>query len=161
MSEATTLPSEPHPLLKKRVFVWVKEEIIVKEIFSLVGNSQSGKIGIFRPMAQRFGGALTAAWPDWAFFKVIGYKFVWKCNPNICWLLGLFWKMLLFSKNFGGHFLWATFRKFGQLFIATSGHTGPTKAQTDVKTNKFCTKQIDRQKKVLMWVEKEVVRCFR
>ena len=76
MSEATTLPSEPHPLLKERVFVWVKErkakesekEIKVKEIFSLVGNSQSGKIGIFRPMAQRFGGALTAAWPDWAFF---------------------------------------------------------------------------------------------
>ena len=40
-------------------------------------------------------------WPDWAFFKVFGYKFSYVGGENIWCYLGLLWKTQLLGKNRG------------------------------------------------------------
>ena len=56
------------------------------------------------------------------FFEVLGNMFSYKSCQNILWLLGLIWQTHLWRINCWSHF-WATFEKFGLLFILTSGHT--------------------------------------
>ena len=56
------------------------------------------------------------------FRKFLGDTFCSKSNPNVYWLLRLFWKIWLFVKTAEG-IVWATFGKFGILFISPSGHT--------------------------------------
>ena len=56
------------------------------------------------------------------FFKFRAYKFTYKSNSNICWLFGLFWKTLLFSKNCGEYF-WTTFGRYWATFSLPSCHT--------------------------------------
>ena len=54
-----------------------------------------------------------AVWPDWA---ILGDKFSYKRSPNVCWLVGLFWKHPFSLINWCSYFL-GNFWKFLGYFI--------------------------------------------
>ena len=58
----------------------------------------------------------------WLLLNDLGSKFSFKCCTNIWWLFGLFWKMSFLSKIALATF-WGKFRKLGNFFIQTFGHT--------------------------------------
>ena len=68
--------------------------------------------------------AMKAVWPDWAIFEASWWQ-------NLSWtkVAQMYGDFLAYLKNITFQVktavdtFWATFRKFGQLFISTSGHT--------------------------------------
>ena len=57
------------------------------------------------------------------YLKVLGDKFSYKSNPNVCWLFGQFWIRSHSPKSWCGDFL-ASLGKFGLPFIIPFVHTG-------------------------------------
>ena len=58
------------------------------------------------------------------FFKVLGNKFYLKSSPNIRWLCGLFWQIILFKLKLPRPLFGQHLKNFGQILLPSSGHNG-------------------------------------